>query len=287
MIYLKSFHLLDDRGEHDVLCYGDMRRIYNNFYPLGIFPMKELKDITFADITIFYGGNGSGKSTLLNIISEKLNADRKGIFAKSNHFEMYVKSCKCSLDEWKKPYEVKIISSDDVFDYLIDVRSINAKVNRRKEEISEEYLNIKYNKPQDTFSSYEDVKELTEVRKKSMSKFVRERLGNNNLIMHSNGEEALDFWEREIKENAIYILDEPENSLSPSNQLKLKKFIEESVRFYNCQFIISSHSPFLINLMDAVIYDLDSYPASVKKWTELKNVRLYYDFFKEREEEFK
>ena len=29
---------------------------------------------------------------------------------------------------------------------------------------------------------------------------------------------------------------------------KLKKFIEDSVRFYNCQFIISTHSPFLLNL---------------------------------------
>jgi hypothetical protein len=26
--------------------------------------------------------------------------------------------------------------------------------------------------------------------------------------------------------------------------LKLKKYIEDSVRFYNCQFIISTHSPF-------------------------------------------
>lgn len=50
-----------------------------------------------------------------------------------------------------------------------------------------------------------------------MSKFVRERLGNNNIIEWSNGESALMFWEREIKEDSIYILDEPENSLSAEN----------------------------------------------------------------------
>ena len=83
-----------------------------------------------------------------------------------------------------------------------------------------------------------------------MSKFVRERLGNNNIIEWSNDESALIFWEREIKEDSIYILDEPENSLSAENQLKLKKFIEDSVIFYNCQFIISTHSPFLLKLMD-------------------------------------
>jgi len=119
-----------------------------------------------------------------------------------------------------------------------------------------------------------------------MSKFVRDRLGNNNIVEQSNGESALMFWEREIKEDSIYLLDEPENSLSAENQLKLKKFIEDSARFYNCQFIISTHSPFLLNLLEAKIYDLDSVPVVPRKWTELPNIRVYYDFFKERESEF-
>ena len=120
-----------------------------------------------------------------------------------------------------------------------------------------------------------------------MSKYVRERMGNNNIVEMSNGESALMFWEQEINEESIYILDEPENSLSAENQIKLKKFIEESVRFFNCQFIISTHSPFLLNLRDAKIYDLDEVPVINKKWTELNNVRTYHDFFKEHEDEFK
>ena len=119
-----------------------------------------------------------------------------------------------------------------------------------------------------------------------MSKYVRSRLLNNNIEEHSNGESALLFWEREIKENSIYILDEPENSLSAENQIKLGKFIEESARFYNCQFIISTHSPFLLSLKDAKIYDLDSRPAESKKWTELPNVKIYYDFFMDHKNEF-
>ncbi|MBQ9972156.1 MAG: AAA family ATPase, partial [Firmicutes bacterium] len=38
----------------------------DNQYPCGIFPEKNLREISFGRITIFYGGNGSGKSTLLN-----------------------------------------------------------------------------------------------------------------------------------------------------------------------------------------------------------------------------
>ena len=94
------------------------------------------------------------------------------------------------------------------------------------------------------------------------------------------------YWQQEIKENGLYILDEPENSLSAENQIKLKKFIEESVRFYNCQLIISTHSPFLLSLKFAKIYDLDSIPVSIKKWSELPNVLTYYNFFKEKEDEF-
>ena len=54
----------------------------------------------------------------------------------------------------------------------------------------------------------------------------------------------------------------------------------------NCQFIISTHSPFLLGMKGAKIYDLDTMPVRPKKWTQLKNVQLYYQFFKERMGEF-
>jgi len=37
----------------------------------------------------------------------------------------------------------------------------------------------------------------------------------------------------------------------------------------------------------ARIYDLDDETPSVKRWTELPNVRTYYDFFMEHENEFR
>ena len=198
---------------------------------------------------------------------------------------MYVNSCenKMSLEN---PLEVKIISSDDVFDYLLDIRSINSNINRRKNFLTEEYLEKKFNQDSTTIANYEEIKSRYDSKHKTMSKFIRERLNNNNIIEQSNGESALKFWEEEIKDNAIYILDEPENSLSAENQLKLKQFIEDSARFYNCQFIISTHSPFLLSLNFAKIYDLDSTPVTKKNWTELKNVRIYHNFFIEHNSEF-
>ena len=284
MIYLKKFRLLSDFEEGCILEI-DPRRIYNTVYPLHIFPLKDLQDISFGDVTIFYGGNGSGKSTILNIISNKLNAARRSPLDKGSYFDLYVKRCDFELS-LEEPMEIKAITSDDVFDYLLDVRSINMGVNRRKERLSLEFLNNKFDSSDDDINNYERIKEVADAKAMTMSKYVRERLANNNIVEHSNGESALFFWEREIKENAIYILDDPENSLSAENQIKLKKFIEESVRFYNCQFIISTHSPFLLALHDSRVYNLDSTPAKIQKWTTLPNVRLYYDFFKENDKEF-
>jgi predicted ATPase len=37
---------------------------------------------------------------------------------------------------------------------------------------------------------------------------------------------------------------------------------------------------------NALIYDLDSYPVETKKWTELENVRKYFEFFEKHRDQF-
>ena len=283
MLYLKSFKILNEDKEYYCL---DDRTIFNNYYPLNIFPPKKFEDIYFEPITIFYGGNGSGKTTLLNIIGNKLNCQRKTAIEKGVFFNKYVEMCKYDMS-YEEPEEIKFTSSDDIFDYLLDIRAINANVNRRKNTLAHEWIERKYNTDNFGIIDHELIKESYDAKHKTMSSYIRGRLMNNNIIEQSNGESALMFWQQDIKENGIYILDEPENSLSAENQLKLKSFIEDSVRFYNCQFIISTHSPFLLNLNDALIYDLDEIPVKTKKWYELENVQVYYNFFKENEKDFK
>ena len=99
-------------------------------------------------------------------------------------------------------------------------------------------------------------------------------------------ESAFFYFTNKIEENGLYLLDEPENSLSPERQQELVRFIEDSARFFGCQFILATHSPFLLAMKDAKIYDMDAEPVDVKKWTELPNVRAYYDFFKRHHIEF-
>ena len=107
-----------------------------------------------------------------------------------------------------------------------------------------------------------------------------------NIQERSNGESALSYFVDSIQENALYLLDEPENSLSPQNQLQLKYFIEDSVRNFGCQFVISTHSPFLLSLRGAHIYNIDEAPPAKRKWTELDCVKAYHDFFVEQSDKF-
>ena len=75
-------------------------------------------------------------------------------------------------------------------------------------------------------------------------------------------------------------------SLSPRLQRELVGFLEDSARFYRCQFVISTHSPFLLAMRGAKIYDLDSVPVQSRPWTELEHVRSYWQLFQERGGEF-
>ena len=73
--YIDKLFLQTDRQETEFIM-NQRRTCYNGIYPYKIFPQKRLREISFAPITIFYGGNGSGKTTLLNIIAEKTKVIR-------------------------------------------------------------------------------------------------------------------------------------------------------------------------------------------------------------------
>lgn len=93
--------------------------------------------------------------------------------------------------------------------------------------------------------------------------------------------------EDNIEPDNLYLLDEPEVSLSPQNQVKLAQKINQMARPLGIQFIIATHSPFMLGILNAKIYNLDTKEYEVQKWSELENVKYFYNFFKDREEEFK
>lgn len=284
MMYVDNFKFPDADREFDFFI--DIKRTcYDSFYPFQILSKKDFRRIDFEAVTILYGGNGSGKTTALNVIAEKLNIKREAVYNRSNFFEDYVRLCKVEQVE-ELPVDSQIITSDDVFDYMLNIRTLNEGIDHKREDLFDDYLETKYSSFQfKSLADYEQLKKVNSARSKTQSKYIRNSL-MDNVREHSNGENALMYFTEKIKENALYLLDEPENSLSAANQLELVKFLENSARFFGCQFVIATHSPFLLSMRGAKIYDMDENPVDIKLWTEVETVRIYYDFFRKHEKEF-
>ena len=219
------------------------------------------------------------------MIGEKLQLSRDSVFNKSNFFQDYLDLCDYQL-KGRIPVNSRVITSDDVFDYMLNIRSMNEGIDRKKESLFEDYLDAKYADFQmRSLDDYERLKKVTKARRLTQSRYVRSEL-MDNIREYSNGESAFIYFSEKVTENGLFLLDEPENSLSPARQQELVKFLEDSARFFGCQFVISTHSPFLLAMRGAKIYDLDEDPTDVKRWTELENVRTYYTFFRDHCDEF-
>ena len=285
MLYIETFEFPDAERETDFIC-GIKRTCYDSFYPFKVLSQRRFERIDFEPVTILYGGNGSGKTTALNVIAERVGVRREAVYNRTEFFQDYADLCRVRLKA-PVPGRSCIITSDDVFDYMLNIRMLNEGIDHKREDVFEEYLDAKYSKFQlKSIADYDELKKVNASRRKTQSKFVRDAL-MDNVRTYSNGESAYKYFVEKVEEDGLYLLDEPENSLSPKRQLELKQYIEDSARFFGCQFILSTHSPFLLSMRGAKIYDLDADPVDIKRWTELENVRSYYTFFKDHEDAFR
>ncbi len=292
MLYLESFTLPVDL-EEDLLRRkaaqnGGPLGYIDNPYPCRLFASKDLQEIWFRRITIFYGGNGSGKSTLLNLIARKLELNRIAPHNSGEMFDDYAAHCRYTTGEdddgfpLRIPNGSRIITSDDVFDYMLALRTNNADIAENKQAARADWTELKYGRTVKLqgMEDYEALRAQVLARRKSVSRrdFIR-RTAGEEVIPASNGETALRYFEDKLKMDTLYCLDEPENSLSPKLQLQLVELLDEMARCCGCQFIIATHSPFLLALPGARIYDLDACPAEPREWWQLENTRIYFDFF--------
>ena len=285
MIYLSAFSFPDADREFDFRL-TVKRTCYDSVYPFHVLSAKGLGTVEFEPITMFYGGNGSGKTTALNVIGETLGLQRDTLYNRSNFFEDYTKLCRYET-RMPIPDTSRVIVSDDVFDFMLDVRAINGGIDRRREELFREYQENKYDRDfrLRSIDDYEHLKQIVQARSKTQSRYVRLNL-KNNVRERSNGESALLFFQAKMETDTLCLLDEPENSLSPENQLALADFLQEAVRYCGNQLVISTHSPFLLAIPGARIIDLDNGAQVTERWTQLKNIRVYRDFFRKHADAF-
>lgn len=292
--YLEQFEFPSYEKESDYLL-NVRETCFNNFYPFGILP-EDFKELELFPLTILYGGNGCGKTTILNLIAEKLGIKRSTKINKSSFMEKYIDMCYYDMRE--TPTVSKIITSDDVFSNIFLTREKNEIIDRNREDAID--FRARCNTPgvhvrdimyelvgDDNWVDHVDtLSKIIAARKHTKSRFVRETV-SRNIIGKSNGETALEYFFTNIQEPGLYLLDEPENSLSASYQRRLAQYLFESVRFFDAQLVIATHSPFMLSIPGARIYNLDSDEFCVTEdWTSLDNMAEYYDLFKKYAEKF-
>lgn len=267
MIYLKSFKLPPHTVKNP------------NAYPYNVFRKLTGEVLIFNNITVLYGNNGSGKSTLLNLMANKLKITGAEEITNNiyNKYPLdYISGCSYGLGENKSDGESDriphslYIKSEDI---LYEIKKI-----QQEAVLKEGYL-YQHSRLGYTKEHLEKLKHSSQMFKQiEIMKFSNEK--------YSNGETSIQIFDEYLVPNGLYLLDEPETSLSPTNQIQLAEEINKLARFFNCQFIIATHSPFMLGTLDAKIYSLDAPLLRTYIWTELENVRFFYDFFKNRKNEF-
>ena len=269
MIYLKTFKLSDNKTKNI------------NIYPYNVLKNKEPDIFIFDNITVLYGNNGSGKSTILNIIAHKLNLKGKErnnpeIPGMIGYFEQFSEACEYELGEnengrkiYRIPDESRYIKSEEI---LYEIRKI------QQDAVLQESIESNLARERGVKNAQAFLQTIEGEKQFDRFEFAQEK--------YSNGETTMQILEDNIQPDRLYLLDEPEVSLSPQNQVKLAEEINKMSRYLGIQFIIATHSPFMLGILNAKIYNLDTEDYKVQKWSELENVRFFYDFFKSRMREF-
>lgn len=268
MIYLSSFLLSKRRTRNP------------NIYPYNVFRTKDIEPLVFSPITILYGNNGCGKSTLLNIIAQKIGAAGTETYAYGqNYIDAFVKECKFDVGEDDDGKKLKIprnsiyLKSEDI---LYEIKKIQQEEALERGYVYDQMLKNGINRKaaESNFRSYGKKSWST----KEILQFAQEK--------YSNGETTMQLLLDALEPDNLYLLDEPEVSLSPANQVRLAEEINKHARFLGCQFIISTHSPFMLGTLQAKIYNMDSPEMEETEWYNLENIRFFHDFFEKNKKFF-
>ncbi|WP_018751229.1 AAA family ATPase [Paenibacillus sanguinis] len=261
MIYLRSFQISNHTSSNP------------NIYPDYVFKHLAGEVFLFDRITVLYGNNGSGKSSLLNIIANKLEitgAEKMVSYGTNSYVQRFLDLSSYQLGNDEKEQEIRRIPKESRYmkseDILYEIKKIQQSAVLREGLLYEKASKGLSKEQIETYEASYDFK-----RKLENIRFSQEK--------YSNGETSMQFFEEYLLPGNLYLLDEPETSLSPANQIKLAEQINEMARYFDNQFIIATHSPFVLGTLNAKIYNLDVSPLQTAEWFQLENVQFFYRFF--------
>jgi len=235
-------------------------------FPFNISAVKFAKDIELDKlVTIFVGENGSGKSTILESIAYAINLPLIGGHIRSDAGFEAAKLLKPYLKiEWgRQTSKGFFFRAEDFSDFLHAVERENQKISSDLRELR---------------GQVDDA--IIGQMSESMNYALRETRKNygSDMQAYSHGEAYLKILDTRIQDKGIYLLDEPEAALSPIKQLSLMALIMEILKGGNAQFIISTHSPILMGIPDARLYEIREDEMRQVEYKETDHYRITKTF---------
>ena len=212
-----------------------------NFYPFNLKIFQNTEKIRFkSPITLFIGENGTGKSTLLKAL-----AYRCGIHIWQSEF---------NLRRERNPYE------EDLYK--------NISIQWENGPVTGSFFGSQI------FSHFAKNLEEWSMNDSGMLKYF----GGKSLITQSHGQSLMSYFQSRYKIKGLYFLDEPETALSPSSLIELLNLLMEISLQGHAQFIIATHSPFLMACPDARIYSFDAPVIEPIQYEDTEYYKIYKNF---------
>lgn len=236
-------------------------------HPFTLPLFDEFRGLDFdTPVTFLIGDNGCGKSTLLEVIAAGHRLPSLGRQAVEHHPLMA--SARGALPAFRFARSAPIqhgffFRADDVTGFL---QSVQQAASEHEEIASELAQSI----PGDWG------RERAVGLARSQSEALRQRYGTDPFA-RSHGELYLDLFRARINRAGLYLMDEPETPLSPTNVIALIAMIQDAAA-RGAQFIIATHSPILMALPDARILDFNRSPPAPVAWNDVEHVSLTRTF---------
>lgn len=215
---------------------------WGSSFPMSIPAFSSLHTMNFkTPISIFVGENGSGKSTLMKALAIKLNLPAIGSaeLDLDDTLEPVRRYAEAMRTLWnKKAYRGFFFRAEDYFGFVKRLKSIDGEL---KGDIVDFEKNL---------SGYGLKLAVGAVH--GQKEALQRKYGDLTSVSH--GEGFLKVLQERLQYEGIYLIDEPEAALSPQRQLALFTLIKNLAANHGCQFIIATHSPILMTLPDATVY---------------------------------
>jgi predicted ATPase len=212
-------------------------------YPYDLAAVAGLRaePIMFGDVTVLVGQNGSGKSTLIEAIAVAAGFNAEG---GSSNLRFTTMSTHSELSRhltmnWNRRPRWGWFLRAETFYGMASHIAHDSEVDER-------------GRPLGVAGMFPD------------------------LHAQSHGESFLRLIESRFGDAGFYVMDEPESALSFQGQLGLLRFMRDAVAA-GSQFVIATHSPVLMRMPGATIYELDDGIAA-RDYDDLTVVELWRRF---------